>query len=199
MEILQIYPHKLVYDLKVLIQALNCGKPLDSQKFKEFTQNWLQEFHSNPKINWNILTPTMHLLMVHGHRIVELFPVPPGHMSEEGSERNVQTFRRDRAHFARQIPDENLGDCFKRQCQMSYPGTLRLLQSGPKLSKNEPLLPEAENLLAPQETYDLLVLESDDDSESVLESDSESKSDSDSDSKSETESEDSDANEMEID
>ena len=181
-EILKIYPRKLVSDLKVLLEVLNCGRPIDAQLFGEFTSQWLDEFDQNPEIRWNQLTPSVHLLMHHGESIINLFPVPPGKMSEEGSEAVVQTFRYVRAHNARQMPNENLGDTYKRQWLMCNPKILSLFKSPKRPKMKTPLSPEAEALLAPPETYDLLPEESDteDEDEEVCSNDSNDSNDSDS-------------------
>lgn len=107
-------PADLVEDLVVIFQTLDCGLPVDSQKFKAFTRDWLRRFHQSD-IAWNWLSPTMHFIMHHGWEVLEFLPCGAGLLSEEGAEATNKWFRFNREHHARQSSVEfNLLDCFTR-------------------------------------------------------------------------------------
>ena len=171
-EILQIYPRKIIFMLKIMIECLTCGDPIDSQKFRAYCDEWLELFHNDSSINWNWMSQSTHFLLHHFDKVIDLFPCAPGLMSEEGSEANVKFFRKTRTQNARQIPSKNLEDCFMRQVDKSD-AIIQSLTSQPVYRKTDPS-PEAQALFAPPESYD--PLESVNDSESDSDSNSDSKS-----------------------
>ena len=61
--------------IAIAIEAINCRQKIDPQKFDKFAQKWLDEFHSS-SISWSWLSPSVHLLFVHGAQILEVMPVP---------------------------------------------------------------------------------------------------------------------------
>ena len=63
-KILHIFPEKLIRDWGTILEVLNCGHRVDPEKFGTFCDAWLDEFHSNKNINWNILNPTMHMVIL---------------------------------------------------------------------------------------------------------------------------------------
>ena len=151
-EILQIYPRKIVYLLKVMIECLTSTEPIDSQKFRELCDEWLDLFHGDSNINWNWMSQSVHFLVHHADKVFDLFPCAPGLMSEEGSECNVKHFRKTRTNNARQIPSKNLEDCFKRQTHKSD-ALIQSLSSNPVRCKTAPS-PDVQALLAPPESYE---------------------------------------------
>ena len=48
--------------------------------YSEFANRWLDDFHTS-SISWNILSPTVHMLFVHGSDIFRESPVAPGYLS----------------------------------------------------------------------------------------------------------------------
>ena len=108
------FPLDLLEDLKLIFDALDCWFMVDWKKFQAFTSNWLDRFHASEQ-NWNILCPTLHFIMHHGWEIIRDLPVPPGMLSEEGSESSNRFFRYNREHQARQCSlEKNLLDIFQR-------------------------------------------------------------------------------------
>ena len=157
-EILKIYPYDLVEDLRVLIEVLDSGLPVDPEKFRAFCEKWLDRFHDPALgLDWHWLSPTLHLLMHHGADIISIFPCAPGLMHEEGSEANVKFFRHFRTHHASKHPSKNLEQCFKRQQHLADPVIQDLLWKPLPGKKRTPLSPKAQSLLAPPESYDYLV------------------------------------------
>ena len=158
-DILKIYPYELVEDLKALIELLDSGYPIDPEKMRKFCDNWLDRFHDpNLGLDWHWLSPSLHLLMHHGPDIVAAFPVPPGLMSEEGSEANVKYFRHFRNHHASKHPSKNLEQCFKRQHHISDPVIQDLLWKKCPGRQKTPLSSKAQSMVDEDalETYGFL-------------------------------------------
>ena len=154
-DILKIYPLEIVEGLKVLIELLDSGLPVDPEKMREFCEAWLDAFHSSG-LEWHWLSPTLHLLMHHGPDIVALFPCGAGLMSEEGSEANVKYFRHFRTHHACKHPAKNLEQCFLRQHHISDPVIQDLLWKPCPGQQKTPLSPKAATMVAPLDSYDYL-------------------------------------------
>ena len=108
------------------LRALTCGEDIDPEMFCAMGQTWLDKFHYGPW-DWNTLTPTMHVLFWHVHKMIILFPYPIGFTSEEGSEGDNKVVRADRAHHT---PQKGLGPQLKalghRSLQKANPKILRL-------------------------------------------------------------------------
>ena len=60
--------------ISTAIQAIDCPKRINPEKYHTFAQNWLDDFHSSI-VNWSWLSPTVHLLFVHGADILRVMPV----------------------------------------------------------------------------------------------------------------------------
>ena len=73
-----------------LINAINTTLPLDADKFEALCQRFLEIFFSS-SIAWNIFSPTVHLLLVHGAELIRHFRGPVGLYSEEAPEANNKT------------------------------------------------------------------------------------------------------------
>ena len=82
----------LVRDLHYLIMAVNSTMPLDADEFDADAASWLDRFH-NSGISWNILSPSVHLLLHHGGDFIRYFKAPMGLFSEEGPEANNKIIR----------------------------------------------------------------------------------------------------------
>jgi hypothetical protein len=61
------------------------------------------------------MTVTMHKILVHGAKIIDLSPVPIGVLSEQGSEARNKYWRFDREHHSRKTNREaTMFDLFHR-------------------------------------------------------------------------------------
>ncbi len=69
-EILRIYPRTLIFKFKILLEALACGQPVDPQKIRDYCESLLDQFHNDPSCNWNTLTPSVHFLLHHCHKVI---------------------------------------------------------------------------------------------------------------------------------
>ena len=52
-------PVDLIRDFNALVVALCSGAKIDPAKFEGLANSWLDRFHSNPNISWNVLCPTV--------------------------------------------------------------------------------------------------------------------------------------------
>ena len=52
------FPVDLIRDFHRLIVAITSGADVSPIKYKELADSWLDRFHRNEFINWNILSPT---------------------------------------------------------------------------------------------------------------------------------------------
>ena len=64
-------PEDLLEDLLIMFQVLDSGLIVDVDKFKAFTENWLDRFHAS-EMEWNWLCPTLHFLLHHGWKVKKL-------------------------------------------------------------------------------------------------------------------------------
>ena len=123
-------PSWMIWGIKNHIRALTCMEEIDPNMHYAMGQEWLDKFHKS-EWKWNTLTPSVHNLFWHTHKMIELFPVPIGLLSEDGSEGTNKTFRHDRLHHCRQTGgvkgvEIQLTDLLKRSLQRSNLKVLRL-------------------------------------------------------------------------
>ena len=52
-------PADLIRDFDALIVALCSGADVSPVEFEGLANSWLDRFHSNPNISWNVLCPTV--------------------------------------------------------------------------------------------------------------------------------------------
>ena len=67
-------PEPLLTGMSIAFQAIDCPEKISHVKFDQFAQSWLDDFHSSP-VSWSWLSPTVHLLFVHGSQILKKMPV----------------------------------------------------------------------------------------------------------------------------
>ena len=80
------FPLDLLKDLYDLAMALSCTQKISPKLYEAKATDWLNRFHSNPDINWHWFSPTVHILLEHGHQIIAILPVAVGLGSEEAIE-----------------------------------------------------------------------------------------------------------------
>ena len=59
------FPVDLIRDFYTLITAIVSGADIKPAEYKALADSWLDRFH-NSSHNWNILSPTLHLILHHG-------------------------------------------------------------------------------------------------------------------------------------
>ena len=60
------FPEDLLRDYSFLLKALRCGYALDPEAYQALADDWLRRFHMDDTINWNFLSPSVHIVLVHG-------------------------------------------------------------------------------------------------------------------------------------
>ena len=85
-------PESLINGIKTAFEAVDCKHKVSPDKFSEFAGRWLDEFH-NSSISWNILSPTVHMLFVHGSDILRKSPIAPGFLSGQVSILPFDTYK----------------------------------------------------------------------------------------------------------
>ena len=80
------FPLDLLKDLSFLLTTLRCGKKVDANLYDIVAKNWLRKFHSDCNLNWNWLSPSVHVILVHGADLIRTLPCAPGLSSEEVAE-----------------------------------------------------------------------------------------------------------------
>ena len=73
-------PESLIYGLKTALDAVDCKHKISPQLYSAFANRWLDDFHTST-ISWNVLSPTVHMLFVHGSDILRESPLAPGFLS----------------------------------------------------------------------------------------------------------------------
>ena len=73
-------PASLINGIKTALEAVDSKQKISPVKYATFASNWLDEFHAS-SISWNILSPTVHMLFVHGSDILHASPLAPGFLS----------------------------------------------------------------------------------------------------------------------
>ena len=65
-------PEDLIRDYNRLVIALTSTGDLIPEEFEKDANSWLDRFHANPDICWNVLSPTVHLVLHHGRLVLIL-------------------------------------------------------------------------------------------------------------------------------
>ena len=73
-------PEFFIKGIAIALEAINSPKKICPEKYDTFAQNWLDEFHSS-SWSWSWLSPSVHLLFVHGAQIFRVLPVTPNLLS----------------------------------------------------------------------------------------------------------------------
>lgn len=87
--------------LKIILEVLACGFPIDTQKFSVYLQSTAELYVS--LYNWYPMSPTLHKILCHGAVVIEHALLPIGQLSEEAAESRNKHFRLYRQNFARKF------------------------------------------------------------------------------------------------
>lgn len=91
----------LIKRLKVILEVLASGFPVDTDKFAEYlkcTAKYYVELYG-----WHPMTPTLHKILAHGILVIKHALLPIGQLSEEAAESRNKHFRQYRQNFARKF------------------------------------------------------------------------------------------------
>ncbi|XP_032308872.1 uncharacterized protein LOC116656398 [Drosophila ananassae] len=112
--------HNLIQRLHIILIAINCHYPINSEKFKLFCFETFTIYRSN--YFWYPMSPTVHKILVHGYIIIEKSIVPVGSLAESASEARHKLFKADRQNHARKCSRiDNMSDVFHRAMDSSDP------------------------------------------------------------------------------
>jgi len=112
--------HSLIQRLHVILIAINCHYPINSEKFKIFCSETFSMYMAN--YFWYPMSPTVHKVLVHGYIIIEKSIVPVGSLAESASEARHKLFKADRKDHARKCSRvDNMSDVFHRAMDSSDP------------------------------------------------------------------------------
>lgn len=115
------------------------------------------------------MTVTLHKILVHGARIIELSPLPIGMLSEQGAEYRNKYWRFDRQHHCRKITREAaMFDLIHRALVSSDPiiTDFGMKERKHKLRKNP--LPREAAILLKSVDYNYSVPDIDDNEENIV-------------------------------
>ena len=62
-------PIDLIKDYNRLVVALASGADLSPKEYGILANSWLDRFHANEDICWNVMSPTVHLVLHHGQLV----------------------------------------------------------------------------------------------------------------------------------
>ncbi|KAF2890276.1 hypothetical protein ILUMI_15897 [Ignelater luminosus] len=83
--------YRLIYRLKVILEAISSGFRIDTKSFGTCcmeTAKLYVELYS-----WQLMTPTLHKILMHGSLKIEKALLPTGQLSKEAAEARNKHFR----------------------------------------------------------------------------------------------------------
>ena len=89
------FPLDLLKDLYDLAMAMSCSQKISPKLYREKAKAWLDRFHGDDEINWHWFSPTVHILLEHGHEIIAILPCASGLSSEEAIEHGNKVFSKN--------------------------------------------------------------------------------------------------------
>lgn len=147
----------------VILEVISSYHSINIENFRNYaleTARLLTE-----KFSWYCMTPTVHLILLHGADIIKSGLVPVGQLSEEAAESRNKDLKQYRSKFARKTSRKaNNEDVLKRLLLSSDP-LITGLRKPPKLSKKHFSNEALSMLLPPDFSYNALNKETDSDSD----------------------------------
>jgi hypothetical protein len=136
----------LLRRFKVLLDVLNSGKPIDSDKFQKYALDTAKLYVQ--KYKWYFMPQTVHKYLMHGKQVIEHHSVSIGTLSEEAQEHRNKDFKRLRRDSSRKFSREasNL-DIFHGLCISSDPLISGLRSSTTQIKSEKTLDEESLSLL----------------------------------------------------
>lgn len=139
---------RLVYRLKVILEAISSGHKIDTGKFGSFCSDTAKLYVD--LYPWHPMTPTLHKILVHGSIVIEKNLLPIGMMSEEAAEARNKHFRSYRLNYARKFSREDCNrDVLNRLLLSSDPLITGMRPTPPKKTKS--FLKDTLQMLLPAE------------------------------------------------
>lgn len=117
----------LVDDFQIVLVALSCGLPIDTEKYAIFCRNLATKYVNTYK--WHPMTVTVHKILIHGHQVMECAILPVGMLSEQAGESRNKFWRYDREHHCRKSDRiKTMSDLFHRASSDPVISGIRLSQ-----------------------------------------------------------------------
>ena len=168
-------PYFLIKGWKDMMDALNSGYKVCPEKFDVKANEWLDFFHSDESIQWNILNSATHCLLHHGKLILSSTDIEPFFLSEENIEHNVKDLKEHRAHNSFQgDAEKQLLQIASRKWQTSYPPVMKFIQDEILPTRRQKKLSDAAKALLLDEEIDIIDASRENDNYDSDQSDSES-------------------------
>uniref|UniRef100_A0ABD2W5E4 Uncharacterized protein n=1 Tax=Trichogramma kaykai TaxID=54128 RepID=A0ABD2W5E4_9HYME len=92
---------KLLNRLKVILAVISSQKKINSKKFKKYCLDTALMYEK--LYWWYYMPPSMHVILIHGHQIMDHLILPIGMLSEEAQECNNKNFKKFRENHSRKI------------------------------------------------------------------------------------------------
>uniref|UniRef100_A0ABD2W5C9 Uncharacterized protein n=1 Tax=Trichogramma kaykai TaxID=54128 RepID=A0ABD2W5C9_9HYME len=145
---------------KVILAVISCHKRINVNAFKEYCYTTAEIYIKLYK--WYPLPPSIHILLIHGHKIIESLPLPIGILSEEALEANHKNVKRFRDKFTRKDSRIHTNtDLFNRLLMSSNP--LVSMCRNTKERKKHDYTQEMRNLILETDGTETLEYESEND------------------------------------
>uniref|UniRef100_A0ABD2XJ72 Uncharacterized protein n=1 Tax=Trichogramma kaykai TaxID=54128 RepID=A0ABD2XJ72_9HYME len=154
------FDKKLLLRFKVILAVISCHKRINVNAFKEYCYTTAEIYIKLYK--WYPLPPSIHILLIHGHKIIESLPLPIGILSEEALEANHKNVKRFRDKFTRKDSRIHTNtDLFNRLLMSSDP--LVSMCRNTKERKKHDYTQEMRNLILKTDGTETLEYESEND------------------------------------
>ena len=135
---------ELIENCKVVLQAMSCGFDINIEKFKNYCRDIARKYVQLYK--WYPMPTSVHIVLIHGHAIINAAALPIGQLSEDAQEARNKDIKKSRENFARKSSRaQTMEDVFKRLLASSDPVISSLQKMRPK--KSDPLSPKVLELL----------------------------------------------------
>lgn len=86
--------------------VISCGQEVDPEKFKNYGLETAKIYVQ--KYPWYFMPPSLHVILIHGYRIIEELILPIGMFSEKTMESNNKTVKKFRKDLSRKNQGINL-------------------------------------------------------------------------------------------
>ena len=89
------------HHLKVILGVISIQCATNVQAFRMYCKDTAIKYVE--MYNWYYMPPSMHVILIHGWRIMDQLIVPIGMLSEEAQEGNHKHFKKSKNRFSRKI------------------------------------------------------------------------------------------------
>ena len=134
----------LIHRFHVILECLNCGYPIGTQKFSEYARSTLEMYLK--LYPWYYMPISVHKVLYHGNDIIESSILPIGQLSEEALEARNKDSRKYRELFTRKSSGIHTNTDLLHRLLITSDPYITSLRASPKTKRSE-VLPEVLELL----------------------------------------------------